>query len=392
MQSRRPVAGGEAPDEQGEDGDAEDDRHEHRRDPIGQSLHGRFAVLRTGDEIGHGCQRRVRTHTGGTDLEHTGGVDRGAGDGISGADLDRNGFAGEHCLIDGRMTVQHLTVGGDLLAGTDEEDIADGQLIDRHLHLDTAVIRGGTVRSGGTIRGGALTQHGRGLRAEVEQRLERSRRPVLRPVLGELADEQEHRDRRGRFEPHVVLGGNRPAVTVGDGPTQREVRVQARDGDADADEGVHGRRSTAGGLVRRGVERPRTPGDDGQGEDRDDPLPPGEVPAHDHRDRNDRHGQDEGACEARPQMAGIVVDDLRTGTARAGAAHRGTVAGLLDGGGDVVVAEFGIDDHMRGLQRQVDLRRDPVEAGELLLDPRRARRAGHARDVELELARHHFTS
>ena len=193
----------------------------------------------------------------------------------------------------------------------------------------------------------------------------------------------------------MVFGGNRPAVTVGDGPAQREVGIQARDGDADADQGVHGRRPTAGGLVRRRVERPRTPGHDRQGEDRDNPLPPGEVPAHDHRDRDDRDGQDEGACEARPQMAGIVVDDLRTGassTARAGAAYRGTVAGLRDGAGDVVVAEFGVDDHMRGLQRQVDLRRDPIEAGELLLDPRRTRRAGHARDVELELARHHFTS
>ena len=91
-------------------------------------------------------------------------------------------------------------------------------------------------------------------------------------------------------------------------------------------------------------------------------------------------------------MAGIVVDDLGAVAASAGAAHRGAVAGLLDGGGDVVVAELGIDDHMRGLQRQVDLRGDPVEAGELLLDPGRTRRTGHARDVELELAGHHFTS
>src|SRR5699024_6584741 len=59
---------------------------------------------------------------------------------------------------------------------------------------------------------------------------------------------------------------------------------------------------------------------------------------------------------------------------------------------DVVIGQFGVDDDVRGLERQVDLGGDPGEAAESLLDPGRAGCAGHSRDVEIDLAGHHFTS
>jgi hypothetical protein len=48
-------------------------------------------------------------------------VDGGADDDVADRHLDRRGLAGEHGGVDGRTALDHLPVGGDLLAGLDHD-------------------------------------------------------------------------------------------------------------------------------------------------------------------------------------------------------------------------------------------------------------------------------
>ena len=84
------------------DRERDDDGDEHRRDAIGDALHGGLAVLRFGDETGHLRQRRVGADPGRAHHEATAGVDRRAGDGVTGRDLDGHRFTGQQRGIDGR--------------------------------------------------------------------------------------------------------------------------------------------------------------------------------------------------------------------------------------------------------------------------------------------------
>ncbi len=75
--------------------EGDDDRHEDRRDPVGQALHLRLAGLGVLDEPCDLCERGVRADAGGADHETTAGVDGGTGDVVARPDLDRDALAGE---------------------------------------------------------------------------------------------------------------------------------------------------------------------------------------------------------------------------------------------------------------------------------------------------------
>ena len=107
-----------------------------------------------------------------------------------------HGFAGQHRLVDRRLALDDDAVGGDLLAGPDDEQVADLQLVDRDEDLLP------------------VAQHARLLGPELEQLADRLDAAALGARL-EVAAEQDQRrhDRR-----HLEVG-----VRVDDRPTSTTV-------------------------------------------------------------------------------------------------------------------------------------------------------------------------
>ena len=106
-------------------------------------------------------ERRVGADLRRADDEPAVRVDRRAGDLGSRPDLDRHRLAGQQRLVDRRLALDDDAVGRDLLAGPDDEQVADLELVDRNEHLV------------------AVAQHARLLRAQLEQRADRLARAAL---------------------------------------------------------------------------------------------------------------------------------------------------------------------------------------------------------------------
>ncbi len=98
--------------------------------PVGQALRLGLAGLGVLDQPGHLGQLRVGSDSPGPHHEPAAGVDRGADHLVTWRHFDGHRFTCEHRDVDRRRTVDHLTVGGDLLAGPDHELVAYGQRID----------------------------------------------------------------------------------------------------------------------------------------------------------------------------------------------------------------------------------------------------------------------
>ena len=112
-----------------------------------------------------------------------------------------------------------------------------------------------------------------------------------------------------------------------------------------------------------------------------EPLPVVELQWLDHREQ--QHGQRQ-QCrddESSPQRCGRVVLRRR----RLGLGERRVIAGRLDRGDQILGCDAQrVEVDGRVLGRIVDRRLDAVELVQPLLDPRRAGRAGHPLDRELE--------
>ena len=162
---------------------------EHGGDPVGEALHRGLAVLGVGDEPGDLGQGGVGADAGGPHDEASAGVDGGAGDGVAGADLDGHRFAGEQRGVDGGGAVLDDAVGGDLLAGADDEAVADGELGDRDADL------------------AAVAEDGDVLGAQVEQGSQGGAGGALGAGFEVAAGEDEHDDGAGDLEVQLVLAG-----------------------------------------------------------------------------------------------------------------------------------------------------------------------------------------
>ena len=129
------------------DGDRDHDRDEDAGDAVGEALHRRLPRLRVGDEPRDLRERGVRADALGPDDEPAADVDGRAGDRVADADLDGNALAGEERLVDGGVALDDGAVGRDLLAGADDEEVADLQLLDRDAPLAAVGRRGRTLPS-----------------------------------------------------------------------------------------------------------------------------------------------------------------------------------------------------------------------------------------------------
>ena len=156
------------------------------------------------------------------------GVDGGAGDVVAGLLLDRHGLAGQQRLVDRAGALLDDAVGGDLLAGTDDEAVAHCELLDRDAPLGAVGVEDGDV-----------------LGAELEQRLQRGAGAPLGARLEVAAGEDEGRDTAAR-----PRGRSRraPAPRSGSGRTASSCRACRR---------RRGRARTATTRTRR-ARRPRS--------------------------------------------------------------------------------------------------------------------------------------
>ncbi len=180
------VTGADPPDEEREQRQPDHDRHEHGRDPVGEALHGSLARLCVVDEAGDLGELRVGTDTLRTHDQPAVGVDGGTDHIVAGTDLDRKALAGDQRSIDGRAAVDHDAVGRHLLAGADDEAIADSELGDRQATLDPVV-----------------ADHRHVLGTEVEQRPDRVAGAALGAGLEVATGEDEGDDRRRHLQVDV---------------------------------------------------------------------------------------------------------------------------------------------------------------------------------------------
>ena len=356
------------PRDEGDDRDPDHDRHEHRRHPVGQALHIRFARLRVLDEARHLGQLRVRPHARRLHHQAPTRVEGRADDRVAGGDVDRHRLSGDEGGVDAAGARGHDPVRRHLLTGTHDEFVADPKGRDRHAHLD------------------AVAQHSGVLGAELQEGSQGFAGPPLGTDFGEAAREEEHRharcdlevDRRSarRAEPDEAV---RHADHARVGEQQRVQRPQCRGCHPERDQGVHGRRAVPQIDHCGAVERPCRPRHHGERKSERGPLPSRKLPCRHHRQRDDGHGQGDRDEEPRAQRARIRVIGGSLGRR-----HRCVVAGALHFGDERFGRETGCRLDVRAFGGVVDRRRDAVQAVEALLDAGGARRARHALDVEVD--------
>ena len=255
------VAGDDQPAGERQQRDADHDGHEDGRHAVDEPLDRRLAGLRLGDEPRDLRERRVRADAGGADDEPPERVDRAAGDVVAGPDLDGHRLAGQHRLVDRGGAVDDDAVGGDLLTGTNDEQ----------------VVRRAAPRSG------RAPPRRRAARARPSRRA-RAARESPRPSA---AGRASSRYRPSRIRVVTTAATSKyvcaptPATSTDGRPGERRQRPER-------DQRVHRRGAVAGVRDRGAVERPARPEHDRRRERERDPLPAVELQRRDHRQRSDR--------------------------------------------------------------------------------------------------------
>jgi hypothetical protein len=294
--------------------------------------------------------------------------------------LDGDGLTGQQRLVDRARALLDDAVGGDLLAGADDEAVARRELLDRHAAL-----------------GPVGVEHGDILGAELEQRLEGGAGAALGARLEEAAGEQERRHDRAHLEVDLVRAAARAigdqverhshARHAGVAEEERVQRPAEGREHAERDQRVHRRRAVLEVRPRRAVEGPRAPQDHRRRELQAQPLPVVELQRADHRDRQQRRRQ-QGRDEQTPPQRRVRVGLGGVGRGLVGRERR-LVAGRLDRRHELAgIDRGGVEVDGRPLGRVVDRGGDAVELVEAALDAVRARGARHAADRQLECHRY----
>ena len=244
-----PVAAHRATDE--EDGGAEG---EHRGGvDAGEALHELLApallLLGFADEVDHSGQGVGGGGGGRFGDEGPVAVGGPGDDGVAGGFVDGDRLAGDGGLVDRGAAVDDGPVGGDVLAGPDQEPVADRDGVDVHVAF-----------------GAIGCDDGDGAGGEVQQLADRVAGAVLGELLKGLTDRVQERQ-RGRLRPRA----ERPRDHRGDGHQQLDAdlalghelldRLGGEEPGADhrprheQDRGHDTRRAQRSGQVSRGDEQ-----------------------------------------------------------------------------------------------------------------------------------------
>ena len=311
------------------DGGVEDDRgDEVRADAVDEPLDVRLSGLGLLDPADDPLDRGVLADVRRLHEEDAVLVDRRADDLVAGGLLDRDGLAGQHRLVDGRLALGDDPVGRDPLAGADLHHVADFEVLDRNRGLL------------------AVADHGRVVGLQFEQFPQRVGGAGLRAGLEPVADGNEPQDERDGLEVEVA----------GDSAEDDRGTEQIASARPDGDERVHVRRAVSRRRVRADEE---LPSERRHQRRRDDELDPADGDAADRlrfgqRGEHRRHQiykrkREDAAEEHEPSLfvefafgggflalgVGIVALDrfvARLGDGRVGPLDRERLRVVLDGG------------------------------------------------------------
>ncbi len=198
-----PTRSGQQPSNQGHDGNRDHDWYEHGGNPVDHALYRRGRGLGPGHAVDNPAQQGMPAHAVDPHGQMPRTVDRTAENGVSGADLGGQTLARDHRRIDGRMPAFDRAVGGNGVAGADNQDIARHQGCRRNFDLVP------------------IAQDPRGFGPQVAQGIDRRPGGAARAPFQPTPGHDEPADHRGRFEVQV------PSRAVGPGLSRQEQVVEA---------------------------------------------------------------------------------------------------------------------------------------------------------------------
>ena len=178
--------------EEGDDGDADDRRHEDGAHAVDQPLHGWLADLRVLHQMDHLGERGVLADRSGLDVDEAVDVDGASRDRIAWAFGDGIALAGDEGFVHVGLAAHDLAVGGDAVAWAAGDHIADHEFAARAF-LDAAVRQA----------------HQRGVRLQIQQFLNGRRGAALGSRFEVLAEHHQGDDDRRRLEIEMRLVAER---------------------------------------------------------------------------------------------------------------------------------------------------------------------------------------
>ena len=306
-------------------GNGDDDRHEPAGDLIGQPLDRRARALRLGDHLDDLRQQRVAPDLVGAHHEAAGLVERARDHG--GPDFlgNRHRFAGYQRFVERGAALQNHAVDRHLLTRTNPQVIAGLQAVDLHFMI-----------------GAVCADAARGLRRQLQQRLDGAGCRLAGAQLEHLAQQHEHGNDRGGFEVNrdraaMSAEGGREDV----GRDGADDAVDIGDTGAHRDQREHVEIARQQRLPAAHEEWPARPEHHGRGEDQLNPVRQGlvdpavtadQVTAHfqHHRRQRQRAADPEPPCHVGELGIGRRIEARDLGLQRHAADRATTGADLAD--------------------------------------------------------------
>ena len=217
---------GEEPAGEGRRADCENHGDEDAGDPVDELLHRGLGGLRFLDELRDAGEGGLFSDARGLDHHASFLVERGAEDPVSRPLVHRKRLAGEHALVEGGASLHDGSVGGNLLARPDHQQITRQELLRGHGDLV------------------AFSEHARLLFAELEQARDRLRGATPCARLQEAPGQDQGDDHGRRVEEDRLAHRQGPE------------RVQVGGEGAQGDQGVHVGAEPAGALDGAAMELP----------------------------------------------------------------------------------------------------------------------------------------
>src|SRR5262249_15680582 len=114
-----------------------DNWHKITRHHIRELLDGSPTSLSLGHHIDDPCQQRIRAYPFGSHREGTSTIDGSARHASLSLLLYAYGFTCDHGFVDRTRTVQNDSIHWDLFSGANPQAVADVDLLQRHIYLDS---------------------------------------------------------------------------------------------------------------------------------------------------------------------------------------------------------------------------------------------------------------
>ncbi len=348
------IAGIQPPADESRQRNRTDDRHEHRRNPVGQALYRRLRALRLADQADDPGQQGLFADPGCPAMQDPLAIGGRREHLVAQRLAHRHALAGQHRFVHAGHPLDHLAIDRHALARADHEDIAGHQRID------------------GDLDPLAVTLDARRLRLQPDQRFDRFRGPGLGARLQQLAEQNHGDDRRPAFEIDMLIE-----------PEQRHHRRKSPGhAGAERDQHIHVGAAAAQCLERAIVE---TPTDPELNRRRQRELQPARqlwmvmrAAEHEEHLADQRQGQRHRDPEAANLALVVGLAARLFARPRVFVNDAGRKAGLGHRRDHRRFIRRAIQPHPRPLGGQIDVGLDPRLAVEYLFQPRRTGRTGHA--------------